>query len=410
MSIADPHVVIVGTGHAGDSAAALLRQYGFDGRITLLGAEPVAPYHRPPLSKAWLKSEATSDTVALKSDAFYVDQCIDLRLNATVASLDRMRREITLESSDTIGYDRLILATGARARPLDLPGSRLEGVLSLRAMADAERLRRALALGGTLAVIGGGFIGLEVAAAARALGVAVCVIERESRLLARVASSQLSDFYLQAHRNQGVTVELAAEVSGFEERDGSVAGVRLSDGRVIACNVALVGVGALPNDEIARNAGLECGNGVIVDTQARTSDPDIFAIGDLSLRPLPVYGRMFRLESVPGAVEQAKQAASAITGRPAPAAEVPWFWSDQYGFKLQIAGLSIDADTQVLRGDPTTGRFAIFHLKGACLRAVEAVNSPGEFAVGKKWIASATRIAAGDLRNRSIPMTAVGAA
>ncbi len=344
-------IVIVGAGHAGGSAAAFLRQYGFQGPIALIGEEPIAPYQRPPLSKAWLKGEADAESLMLRPDSFYAENGITLRLDTRVERLDRAAKTLSLKGGETLHYDKLILATGRRARRIPLPGIDLDGVLELRTAADADRLKAALSSPGKrLAVIGGGYIGLEAAASARALGAEAVVIEKEPRVLARVACESLSTFFQDYHRQKGVAFELGAGVDAIEGEDGRAVGVRLSDGRLIAADAVLVGVGAVANDELAREAGLECDNGVLVDLAAKTADPAIYAIGDCSRRPLPHYERIGHLESVPNALEQAKQAAADITGRAQAAPEVPWFWSDQYDLKLQIAGLPHDA-TQILIRD-----------------------------------------------------------
>ena len=407
-------IVIIGAGQAGGTAAALLRQYGYAGAITLVGDEPIAPYQRPPLSKAWLKGEANADDLMLKEPEFYPEQTIDLRLSTRVSRIDRAAKTVVLESGEALAYDGVIIATGARARPLPVPGADLAGVLVLRTAADAEHLKAAIGPGKRLAIIGGGYIGLEAAASARALGAEAVVIEREPRVLARVACEALSDFFQIYHRARGVTFELNAGVAAIEGppskgNGGHVTGVRLTDGRLIACDAALVGVGAMPNVELARDAGLDCVDGVVVDLEARTSDRAIFAIGDVTHRPMPLYDRMFRLESVPNALEQAKQAAAAITGRPGPAPETPWFWSDQYDLKLQIAGLPFDADDIVVRGDPASARFAVFHLKAGRLLAVEAVNAPPEFMAGKQLIGSRRPVARDRLADTSISMKEVAA-
>lgn len=402
-------VVIVGAGHAGGSAAAFLRQYGHEGRIVLIGDEPLLPYQRPPLSKAWLKGEADADSLALKPADWYGENNVFLRLSGVAERINRSAKTVTLASGEAIDYDFLILATGARARQLPIPGADLAGVLALRTAADAELLKHALGPGKRLAVIGGGYVGLEAAASARALGAEVVVVERESRVLARVACETLSTFFQDYHRARGVAFELNAGVEAFEGAGDHITGVRLSDGRVLPCDVALVGVGAIPNDELAKDAGLATANGVVVDLEARTDDPAIFAIGDVTHRPLPLYERQFRLESVPNALEQAKQAASAILGRPGPAPEVPWFWSDQYDLKLQIAGLPFEADRQVVRGDVAAAKFAVFHLKGDLLQAVEAVNAPPEFMAGKQLIAKRTPVNAEKLADTTVSMKEVAA-
>jgi len=402
-------VVIVGAGHAGGSAAAFLRQYGHTGPIVLIGDEPLLPYQRPPLSKAWLKGEADAESLQLKPSSWYEEAGVSLRLGGVVVSLNRGAKTVTLASGEHLPYDYLILATGARARALPIPGADLAGVLALRTAADAEALKGALGPGKRLAVVGGGYVGLEAAASTIALGGHATIIEREPRVLARVACETLSSFFQDYHGARGVTFVLNAGVAGFDGAEGHVTGVRMTDGSVIACDVALVGVGAIPNEELARDAGLHCTNGVVVDIEARTADPFVFAIGDLTHRPLPIYERQFRLESVPNALEQAKQAAAAITGRAMPPHEIPWFWSDQYDLKLQIAGLPFDADTQVVRGDVAAAKFAVFHLKGDLVQAVEAVNAPPEFMAGKQLIAKRTPVSLEKLANSSISMKEVAA-
>ncbi len=402
MAEARPHVVVVGAGHAGGSAVALLRQYGWKGAITLIGEEPLPPYQRPPLSKAWLKGEADGDSLALRPAQFYPDQDIALRLSTRVATIDRAARMVGLADGETLAYDHLILGLGSRARRIPLPGVELDGVLELRTAADADRLKAALGPGKRIAIIGGGYIGLEAAASARALGADAVILEREDRVLARVACPALSDFFHGYHRARGVNFELGCRIDALEG-EGAVSGVRLSDGRVLACDAVLMGVGAVANDELARAAGLACDNGIVVDLAARTADPAIFAIGDCARRPLPHYGRDWRLESVPNALEQAKQAAATICGRAPPASEVPWFWSDQYDLRLQIAGMPFDATQVVLRGDPDGGSFAVFHLAADDrLLSVEAVNAPPEFMMGKMLIARGTRLRPERIRDLSL--------
>lgn len=399
-------VVIIGAGHAGGTAAALLRQYGHDGPILLVGEEPAPPYQRPPLSKAWLKGEADLEALLLRPESFYAEQGIELRTGLTATVIDAAAKTVTFADGSVEAYDALILATGSTARKLAIPGADRPELLELRTLADAERLKAALGPGRRLAVVGGGYVGLEAAASARALGAEVIVIERMDRVLARVASDTLSAFFTVRHRAAGVEVMTSAEVSAFE--DG---GVRLADGRLIAADAVLVGVGALACDSLARAAGLVCDNGVVVDDTARTSDPSIWAIGDMTSRPIPVHGgRRHRLESVPNALEQAKQAAAAIVGRPGPAPEVPWFWSDQYEVKLQIAGLADGADRQVVRGDPETGAFAVFHLQGERILCVEAVNAPAEFMAGRQMIGRGAAVDAIRLGDPAVSMKAVAAA
>ena len=403
-------IVIVGAGHAGGSAAALLRQYGFEGPIVLAGEEPLAPYQRPPLSKAWLKGEADGESLLLRPFEFYAEHNIELRLGAVATAIERGTRTVVFADGTRQPYGQLILATGAGPRRIPVPGADLSGVLYLRDAADADALKAALTPGKRLAVVGGGYIGLEAAASARALDCEVVVIEREARVLARVASPPLSAFFERYHREHGVEIIIGGAVNGFAGQDGRVTGVTLGGGEVEACDVALVGIGAVPNITLAREAGLSCAEGVVVDLAARTSDPAIFAIGDVSHRPMPLYGRNMRLESVPNALDQAKQAACAITGRPAPAPEVPWFWSDQYDIKLQIAGVPFDADKLVVRGDPASGSFAVFHLAGTRLVAVEAVNAAGEFMGGRQMIGKRASVDPARLSDMGLTMKEIAAA
>ncbi|MFN3932155.1 MAG: NAD(P)/FAD-dependent oxidoreductase [Brevundimonas sp.] len=398
-------VLIIGAGHAGGTAAALLRQYGHEGPIVLAGEEAAPPYQRPPLSKAWLKGEADLEALLLRPEEFYAEHGIELRLGVTAVSIDAAGRTVTFADGTVEPYDALILATGSTARKLSIPGADRQDLLELRTLADAERLKAALGPGKRLAVVGGGYVGLEAAASARALGAEAVVIERMDRVLARVASQTLSDFFTGYHRAHGVEVLTSAEVTGFEAD-----GVRLADGRLVGADAILVGVGAAACDQLAATAGLACQNGIVVDEAARTSDPAIWAIGDVSWRPIPAHGgRMQRLESVPNALEQAKQTAAAITGRPAPTPEVPWFWSDQYDVKLQIAGLPEGADRQVLRGDPATAAFAVFHLDGDRIVCAEAVNAPAEFMAGRQMIGRATPVDPVRLADSGVSMKAVAA-
>ena len=395
-------IIIIGAGHAGGFLATQVREYGHRGSLCVIGDEAHLPYQRPPLSKAVLKGAADINSLFLKNAAYYQEHDIEVRTGQTVAAIDRAARKVTLASGESLPYDVLVLATGARPRQLAVPGAGLKNILALRGIEDAQRLKDALQPGRHLAIVGGGYIGLEVAASARALGLEVTVIEREARLLARVASEPLATFFESLHRQQGVQIIRNACLSHFEG-DGQVSAVHLEDGSSVACDVAVVGVGALPRDELARAAGVHCENGVQVDQDARTSDQAIFAIGDLSWRPLPVYGeRMFRLESVPNALEQARQVACAIVGKPRPAAEVPWFWSDQYDAKLQIAGIPFDADRQVVRGAPDSGKFAVYHLRGDRVVAVEAVSSPLDFIAGKQFILAQTAVAVEKLTDMSV--------
>jgi 3-phenylpropionate/trans-cinnamate dioxygenase ferredoxin reductase component len=405
-------IVIVGAGHAGGSAAALLRQYGFEGEVVLIGEEPVAPYQRPPLSKALLKGEGEEEDLLLRPADFYVDQNIEMRLGQTVTAIDRAGKRVMLADGQTVSYDTLILATGSTARKLAVPGAELANVLELRTLADGRKLRAAIRPGARLVVVGGGYVGLEVAASARALGAEVVVVEREARLLARVASDVLADFMHAAHTRHGVTLLTRRTVTAFQPgEDGAVGVVTLDDGQSLPADLVIVGVGGVACEGLGAAAGLTCDGGVVVDETARTSDPDIYALGDMTRRPVPVHdSRVVRLESVPNALEQAKQAAAAITGRNPPVPEVPWFWSDQYDLKLQMAGLADGADRKVVRTVADGAGLAVFHLAGDRLLCVEAINAPAEFMGGRLLIGKATPVDPDKLADPTVSMKAVAKA
>ena len=380
-------ILIVGAGHAGGTAAATLRQLGCDEPITIVGDEPYLPYQRPPLSKAWLKGDAPFTAVGLRPQAFYDQRNIVLRQSTRVTAIDPVAHTATLASGEILPYRALILATGARPRRMGIDGEDAAGVHVLRSIADADAIKAGLLPGRRLVVIGGGYIGLEVAASARAKGMEVVVIEREARLMARVASPNLSAFVQSYHERQGVNFRLEMGVSFLAVEEGRVHAVSLTDGSIERADMVLVGIGAVPNIELAQAAGIACNNGIVVDLEARTSAPDVFAIGDCTERPLPHYGSRMRLESVASAVEQARQAAAAICGAKPPAPEVPWFWSDQYDLKIQIAGLPIGAAGVEVRGSVDDGKFAVVHQSAdGRMCAVEAINLPAEYMAGRAAI------------------------
>lgn len=398
-------VVVVGAGHAGGTFVALLRREGFDGQITMVGTEVNAPYHRPPLSKSFSATGGEGHGKAVKwlyDPAFYQEQRIDLRLSETVTSVDRGSRSVTLSGGTVLNYDVLVLATGAEPRRLDLPGEGLEGIHTLRDVSDAELLGEAIASGRSLAIVGGGYIGLEVAAAARAHGVDVTVIEREDRLLARVASPRLSELLSEHHQASGTAILTGAQTVGYVCDAGRVGGVRLANDAVITCGTVLVGAGAVPRQALAEQAGLECRNGIMVDAQCRTSDESILAIGDVTNRPVDglemMDGRM-RVESIPSAVDQARHAVDVVLGRPAQDHEVPWFWSDQFDLKIKIAGIVHGDYETVQRGDPAAGSFALYHLRDGRLVAAETVNAPKDFMVAKRMLSTGCSVEAGALRD-----------
>ncbi len=405
-------VVIVGAGHAGGTVAMELRAAGHGAPVTIVGDEPHVPYQRPPLSKAFLKGGLPEEKLELRPRAWYATHDVDLRLGEPVYAIDRAARRLRLCGGETLAYDHLVLATGVRPARLAVPGANLEGVHHLRGIADARRLATDLGGAGRLVVVGAGFTGLEVAASAATLGCAVTLVARGHKVLSRVASAPVATFLRARHEAAGVAFRFGADVAAFLGDGDRVAGVRLGDGEVLACDRVLVAVGAEANDDLARRAGLACADGgIVVDGSGRTSDPAIFAIGDVSVRPLPYLGgRLVRLESVHNALEQARIAAAVIAETPPPRLEPPWFWSDQYDLKLQTVGLVAEADDLVLRGDPEIGRFAVFHLAGDRLRAVEAINAPLDFAIGKQMVAKDAPISRDALADPSVNIRAVATA
>jgi 3-phenylpropionate/trans-cinnamate dioxygenase ferredoxin reductase subunit len=409
MAEAPERIVILGAGHAGGTAAALLRQNGYEGRIVLIGDEPIVPYQRPPLSKAYLKGETDAESLKLRPDEFYADQHITLRLGCHADAIDPVEKVVSLRGGGEVPYDVLIVATGSVNRKLEIPGAGPHDLHEMRTLADANAFKAALGPGKRLLIIGGGYIGLEAAASARALGADATVVELAPRVLARVACEPLSSFYQDYHRARGVEILTGAQAVEVRKGvGGHVETAVLADGREIACDIILVGVGAMACAELARDAGLTCEAGIVVDEACRTSDPSIWAIGDVTWRPMPLYGgRRHRLESVPNALEQAKQAVCAILGKPAPAPEVPWFWSDQYDLKLQIAGVPFDADEILVRGSIDQAKFALFHLKGDRIQAVEAVNAPPEFMAGRLMIGQGKAVDRAKLADPAVSMKAV---
>ncbi|MFD0311014.1 NAD(P)/FAD-dependent oxidoreductase [Streptomyces sp. NPDC127119] len=403
-------VVVVGGGHAGTTLAGLLRQGGYRGELVLLGSETDLPYQRPPLSK---KFDGDGPVQWLRPAEFYREQDITVRLGEQVTVVDRAARRVRTASGGTYAYDVLVLATGAVPRGLTLPGADTRGVITLRTLSDARVLRGYLADRGRLVIVGGGYIGLEVAAAARANGVEVTVVEREGRVLARVASTRFSQALTRHHRARGTDIVTGARVVGLTSRHGHVDGVELADHGRLECDAVLVGVGAVPQDGLARAAGLECDEGIVVDGRARTGDPSVLAIGDATRRPVAGVPGSLRLESIPSATEQARQACSVILGTATPAAEVPWFWSDQFGLKLKIAGVVRepgDSGAQVtrgtaVRGDPSSERFALFHHEDRIVTAVESANAPADFAAGRKFIASRRRVDPARLADPGTPLS-----
>ncbi|MCU0883113.1 MAG: FAD-dependent oxidoreductase [Hyphomonadaceae bacterium] len=403
-------VVIAGAGQAAVQAVTSLRAGGYAGAITMIGAEPVAPYQRPPLSKAYLSGAMSLERVVLKPVEALVDEGVTFIPDTRVLHLDRMARTVQASDATMHGYDALIIATGSHVRKLPVEGADLDGVHYLRSVTDADGLRPELVAGRKMVVIGGGYIGLEVAAVARKAAMEVTVVEAMPRVLARVTTPQVSAFYEALHRAEGVTILTGTGVVRLTGA-GRVDGVVLDDGRVLSADAVVVGIGIIPHTDLAADADLDVDNGISTDEDARTSDPRIFAIGDCASRPLVHYhGRRARLESVHNALEQAKLAAAAILGQPRPVVEPPWFWSDQYDVKLQTAGLSGGAAMTIIRGDRDARRFAAFHLDGdSRLLAVDAINAPPEFVVGKQLIARGSKVAPEKLGDMSVSMKQIAA-
>lgn len=396
-------VVVVGAGQAASQLVASLRGEGYTGAITVIGDEPHLPYQRPPLSKAFLKGEIQADRLFIKPAGFYQDAGCTLKLSTRVTAIDRTARTVTLSDASLLPWTKLVLATGSRVRKLPLPGADDPGCCYLRGIDDVDALRPRMVPGARLAIIGAGYIGLEVAAVAVKRGLKVTVIEAMPRVLARAASPQVSEFFEDEHRKAGVDLRCYVRIESIE-RMGQALAINTSSG-VVPADIVLIGVGILPNTELAGDAGLEIDNGILVNAFAQTSDPDIYAIGDCANLPnaFAPQGRV-RLESVQNAIDQAKHAALSIAGKPKPYNEVPWFWSDQYDLKLQIAGLATPQDQIVLRGDRARRSFAAFHLRDGSVTSVEAVNAAPEYMMGRRLIAARARVAPERLADNAIPM------
>ena len=379
-------IVIVGAGQAAAQAVQTLRSKDAECRIILIGDEAYLPYERPPLSKAFLAGDVDLDKITLRKASYFEEKAVDVRLDTLVSHIDRQAREVELADGTRIGYDALILATGSRVRKLPVEGADLPGVHYLRDVADVLGLRPHIHEGARIAIVGAGYIGLEVAAVARKHGAEVTVLEAMDRVMARVAAEPISRFYENVHRDAGVDLRLNVGIARFEG-DGKFERVRLADGSAVEADIVVVGIGILPNVELAAEAGLAVDNGIVVDECCRTSDPAIFAAGDCTNHPNPLIGERIRLESVQNAVSQGKTAALAALGIFEPYAEVPWFWSDQYDLKLQIAGLWHPDDEVVLRGDPKTHKFSAVYLRNGKIAAINTINNLKDFLPAKKLIA-----------------------
>ena len=392
-------VVIAGAGHAGFQLAASLRQHGFAERVCLINDEAHLPYQRPPLSKAYLKGEGRPDSLMFRPDKFYRDQNIDL-IGDRAAFIDRAARRLVLESGSFLDYGHLVLATGARNRLLDIPNATLADVRYLRILDESEALRQRIATARHVVVIGAGFIGLEFAATACAKGLEVDVLELGTRVMARAVTAEISDYFQQRHTSAGIRLHLGVQATSIESDGSSVTGVSLSDGRHIPADLVVVGVGVLPNVEMAAEAGLPVAAGIIVDEYLLTADPNISAIGDCALFTSPRFGGSLRLESVQNATDHARCVAARLTGDAKPYDGQPWFWSDQGDDKLQIAGLTTGYDRVVVRGDRAERSFSAFCYKQGVLVGVESVNRAADHVFGRKILGmnrSITPEQAGDL-------------
>ncbi|AXQ30526.1 pyridine nucleotide-disulfide oxidoreductase [Solimonas sp. K1W22B-7] len=399
------HIVVVGAGQAGCGIATELRKLRFGGRITLIGDETHMPYQRPPLSKAYLAGELPEERLSLVSGQRLREAGIDFRGGVRASGIDRRNRTLQLEDGSSIAYDRMAIATGGRNRALPWPEARADNVFSLRTIDDVRRMRDYWSAGKRLVVIGGGFIGLEVAATAVRAGLQVTVLEAQDRLLSRVTIPAVSDFFEKLHGAAGVTLRKNVQVVGLEGMP-QVSAVVLADGTRLAADLVLVGIGLLPNTALAEVAGLEVRDGIVVDECARSSDPRIVAAGDCANHPSVWTGTRLRLESVQNAADQARTAAATLCGAATkPYRALPWFWSDQYDVKLQIAGISAPHDHLVLRGDPAFGAFTVFYFLAGRMIAADSLNRPQDHLFARRAIGGGLRVDPGRIADEAIPLS-----
>jgi 3-phenylpropionate/trans-cinnamate dioxygenase ferredoxin reductase component len=385
-------IVVAGGGHAAAQVVDSLRRDGYSGKLVMACGEPVIPYQRPPLSKKFLGGELETDRLPIRHGAYYEGIHCEMILGNPVVGIDAKGHTLKLSDGGSLAYDKLVLAIGGHARPIACPGGELPGVHVLRTMADVQAIRARVRPGVRVAIVGAGYIGLECAATFRKLGLDVTVIEMMDRVMNRVVAPEMSRFYQAEHAGHGVNVLTDRTVRGFiGDGDGSVHAVECTDGTQVPADLVIVGIGLVPNCALAQGAGIRCEDGIAVDEHCRTSDPDIYAIGDCCSHPSPRYGRRVRLESVDNAFEQAKTASANICGKPTPHDKTPWFWSDQYELKLQIVGLSQGYDEVVLRGDPGTRSFSCCYLRGGELIALDAVNHAKDFMAARKLIGERAR-------------------
>jgi 3-phenylpropionate/trans-cinnamate dioxygenase ferredoxin reductase subunit len=400
--------LVIGASQAGLQVAVSLRELGDSAPVTLVGAETHPPYQRPPLSKEFLAGTSSRQALDFRTPAFYRDAAIDLVLGERVTSLTLPGDGPGVAGTSggrELPFDRLALTVGARPRRLTVPGAELDGISYLRDVDDAQQLQSRLAGAQSVVVVGGGFIGLEAAAVARAQGKGVTVVEAADRLVARAVAPVVSDFYLRAHERRGATVLLSTGVAAFRGEAGRVRAVQLSDGRELPADLVVVGVGVVPRTELAEQLGLECDGGIVVDARARTSEPSVVAAGDCTVLPHPLTGvGRARLESVQNAVAQAAVAAATLLGKPVETRSVPWFWSNQGDLRLQIAGLSTGYDQYILRGDPDEEKFSVLYYRAGELLAVDAVNNPVDYMVVRKALTTGADIPAEAAADVSRPL------
>ena len=380
--------VIIGAGQGGYQVAASLREFGYSERIVIVGDEPVLPYQRPPLSKAYLLGEMTAERLLLRPQSYYEKHQIELITGDRAVAIDRAAARVTLVSGAALDYDRLVLATGARNRKLPVEGAGLTGVLYLRTLAESDAIKERFAEAQEIVVVGAGFIGLEIAAVASKLGKRVTVVEPLARVMSRAVSPIVSDFYAQAHAQWGVQLLLNTRIERIRGEGGRVVGVSLSEGRELPADLVLVGIGIEPETTFAQNAGLAIANGIVVDAQLKTADAKISAIGDCAAFPEPGGGRMIRLESVQNAADQGRCVAKRILGEAADYGAVPWFWSDQRDLKLQMVGLTAGCDRTVVRGNPDARAFSVFCFRGDRLAGIESINHAGDHMFGRRLLAA----------------------
>jgi 3-phenylpropionate/trans-cinnamate dioxygenase ferredoxin reductase component len=384
--------IILGAGQGGFQVAASLREHGFAGPIALIGNEGMLPYQRPPLSKTYLLGELDAERLLLRPQAFYATRNIELILADRATAIDRAGCSVTLASGRTLAYEHLVLALGARNRILPVPGAGLDGVFHLRTRAEADAIHARLLAARHIVVVGAGFIGLELAAVASKLGKQVTVVEALGRAMSRAVTPPISDFYAQAHAAWGTELLLNARLQAIEGENGRVAAVSLADGRKLAAELVLVGIGITPNVELAVAAGLATANGIVVDARLATADPRISAIGDCAAFPDPASGQFIRLESVQNAVDQGRCVGKRIAGQGEDYTAVPWFWSDQRDLKLQMVGLTAGCEETVLRGDPATRAFSVFGFRGGRLVGIESVNRAADHMFGRRLLAAGESI------------------